>query len=465
MSGTDQSIQTTTHPLASLISGTVATPGDPEYDTARAAWNLVVDQRPAAVVRAAHAADVVATIRYAAEHSRGVAIQATGHGVARPADDALLLLTGAMGEVQVDTRARTARVGAGVKWGAVLDKAAPEGLAPLLGSSPDVGAVGYTLGGGLGWLARKHGLAADSVRSFEVVTGDGQLRRASAAENADLFWGLRGGGAGSLGVITAMEIELFPVDMVYGGNLLYSAADAAEVAARYTEWISTAPEELTSSLVLMNFPPLDAVPPPLRGRSSAIVRGCFSGKAADAEKHLAFWRAWKQPELDLFGPMPFSAVATISSDPVDPVPAGGSTDWLRALGPEVITPLIDFTFNAGAPPPITFAEVRHVGGAVSRSRAEGAAYGNRDASLLLEVIGITPTPEAQGALAAHLERLRERLRPHRTGGAYLNFLEGEEKVRRTREGFAPEDYRRLQALKREFDPQNLFRYGLDLTAA
>jgi len=449
--------------LAARLRGTVTGPEDPGYDAGRAAWNLVVDQHPAVIVRAADADDVAAAVRWAAAREFGVAIQATGHGVARPADDTLLLLTGDMGEVQVDALSATARIEAGAKWEAVLGKAAPEGLAPLLGSSPDVGAVGYTLGGGLGWLARKHGLAADSVRSFEVVTGDGTRVRASAAENPDLFWGLRGGGAGSLGVVTAMEIDLFRVNQVYGGNLFYPASDAAAVAARYAEWIADAPDDLTSSLVLMNLPPLEMVPEPLRGRSFAIVRGCHAGTPEDAAAQLAFWRAWKQPEFDLFGPMPFSAVATISNDPLDPTPAISSTDWLQRLDGEVIDALIAHAFPTGTPPPLTFVEVRHVGGAVARGGYQAAAYGNRDATLLLEAIGITPNADVAAAVARQAASLRAAVAPHRTGGAYLNFLEGEERARRTREGFAPGDYRRLQELKRRWDPQNLFRYGIDLT--
>lgn len=448
--------------FAARLQGTVTLPGDPDYDTARAAWNLAVDQRPAVVVRAQGDADVAAALLFAGEHGLGVAVQATGHGVARPADDALLLLTEAMDGVQVDAGARVARVEAGARWGLVLEKTAPDGLAPLLGSSPDVGAVGYTLGGGLGWLARRYGLAADSVRSFEVVTADGRQLRADAAENPDLFWGLRGGGAGSLAVVTAMEVGLFPVDQVYGGNLLYPAELAREVAARYAEWITAAPEELTSSLVLMNFPPVEMVPDFLRGRSFAIVRGCHSGSREDAEKQLRFWRDWRAPEIDLFGPMPFSAVAMISNDPVDPMPGGASTEWLTALDEKAAAILIDQAFPAEGPSPVTLTEVRHVGGALGRAPREVAAFGHRDASLLLEFVGITPGPEAMGALQDHLARVREQLRPRTTGGAYLNFLEGEERVTRTRAAFTPEGYRRLQALKQQYDPQNLFRYGIDL---
>jgi FAD/FMN-containing dehydrogenase len=444
------------------LRGSVSAPGDPAYDAARAAWNLAVDQHPAAVVRAADEADVSAAVRFAGEHGLAVAVQATGHGVALPADDALLLLTNAMDGVQVEVGARTARVEAGARWGRVLEKTTPDGLAPLLGSSPDVGAVGYTLGGGLGWLARRYGLAADSVRSFEVVTADGRRLRADASQNRDLFWGLRGGGAGSLAVVTAMEIGLFPVTEVYGGNLFYPADMALEVAARYAEWIAAAPEELTSSLALMNMPPLEMVPDFLRGRSFAIVRGCHSGSREDAEQLLRFWRDWRAPEFDLFAPMPFSAVAMISNDPVDPMPGGASTEWLHSLDEQVAGILIQQAFPQDGGSPVTLTEVRHVGGALGRADRDAASFGHRDASLLLEMVGVTPGPQAMEALQAHLARVRAQLRPHTTGGAYLNFLEGEEKAGRTKAAFTAEGYARLQELKRQYDPQNLFRYGIDL---
>ena len=305
--------------LRNQVQGAVITPDDPRYDELRLAWNRSVVQYPAVIVQAECAADVAEAVRFAQQAGLGVAVQATGHGNVRPANGALLILTAGLNGVQVDDVARTAWVEAGVKWGAVLEKAQAVGLAPLLGSSPDVGAIGYTLGGGMGWLARKYGLSADHVLRFEVVTADGQLRYASASENSDLFWGLRGGG-GSLGIVTGMEIELFPVTTVYGGNLFYPFEMAREVFVHYREWVATAPEELTSSIVIMNFPPIPAIPEPLRGQTFVMVRGCYSGPVAEGERLLEHWRTWRTPFIDDFKTMPFSAVATISNDPVDPMP-------------------------------------------------------------------------------------------------------------------------------------------------
>ena len=202
------------------VDSRVIVPGDEHYDAARQGWNLAVDQYPAMIVEARTAEDVAEALRFAQSQGLDVAVTATGHGVIRKADHSLLIDTSKMAAVEVDAAARTAWVGAGTKWGAVLEAAQAAGLAPLLGSSPDVGAIGYTLGGGMGWLVRKYGLSADSVNYFEVVTVNGERVRASATENADLFWGLRGGG-GNFGVVTGMEIRLYPVTTVYGGNLFY----------------------------------------------------------------------------------------------------------------------------------------------------------------------------------------------------------------------------------------------------
>jgi FAD/FMN-containing dehydrogenase len=233
-----------TKPLAQLrasISGQVITPEDTGYNAARQAWNLAVNQHPALIVIAQTADDIAEAVRFADAQDLSIAVQATGHGVIREASDSLLLVTSQLTDVRVDPSTRTAWVSAGAKWGRVLAQTQPFGLAPLLGSSPDVGAIGYTLGGGMGWLARKYGLSTDSVNRFELVTADGEIIRASREENADLSWGLRGGG-GNFGVVTGMEIRLYPVTTVYAGNLYYPAQNAREVYAHYRQWIATAPD-------------------------------------------------------------------------------------------------------------------------------------------------------------------------------------------------------------------------------
>jgi hypothetical protein len=322
--------------LRAQLGGAAITPDDPGYDDARASWNLAFDARPALIVEAADADDVAAALRFAAAADLGG--RRPGHrprhgarGRRRPADHHATPRRGGR-----STRSPAPRgSGPARLWGPVLAEAQLHGLAPLAGSAPHVGAVGYTLGGGMGWLARKHGLSADKVRSFEVVTPDGQVRRVSAETDPELFWALRGGGAGSLGVVTAMEIELVAVDQVYAGNLLYPPELAGEVFARFREWVADVPDELTSAVVIMNFPPFEEVPEPVRGRSFAVVRGCWCGPLEEGAALIDEWRDWAPPALDLFGPMPFAQMAEISQDPVDPVPAMVATESLATSTPRL----------------------------------------------------------------------------------------------------------------------------------
>jgi FAD/FMN-containing dehydrogenase len=409
------------------------------------------------------AADVARVMRFAQREGLAIGVQSTGHGVVRPANDSLLILTSEMTEVRIDAAGRTAWMEAGAKWSMVLEKTQPFGLTPLLGSSPDVGVVGYTLGGGLGWLGRKYGLAADSVRFFEVATADGRLLRASETENSDLFWGLRGGG-GSLGVVTGMEIKLYPVTSVYGGNLFYPIELAGELFARYRDWILSVPDELTSSVLIMNFPPIPEIPDRLRGQSFAMVRGCYCGPVAEGEALLEGWRAWRTPFVDDFRVMPFAAVATISNDPVDPVPGFSTGAWLRELSGEVIDALIGYGSGNNGLSPFVVTEVRHAGGAIGRVSPGSSAYGNRDAALLLQLIGMAPTPEAYRHLQQVADELKQRLQPYLTGGVYLNFLNGEESRQRVKSGFSPEAFQRLMSLKTKYDPEGRLQSGFNITS-
>jgi hypothetical protein len=309
----------------------------------------------------------------------------------------------------------------------VLDVVTPHGLAPLVGSTPDVSAVGYTLGGGLGWLARKYGTSADSVIAFEVVTADGQLVRASATENPELFWGLRGGGAGALGVITAMEVQLYHVPQVYGGNLFYPAEMAGEVMRRWRDWLPSLPEDITAGVTLFNFPAIPDVPEDFRGRSFVLVRGAYDGPMEEGEKLLSYWREWRTPEFDLFGPLPFDRIAEVSMDPLDPLPVEVVGMWLRSLSDSTIDQLINASFPKDGPPPILFTEMRHAGGALSRGGKVASAFGNRDASILLEMVALTPTKQDIAAVRALTAQTRQRITEDLHGGLYLNFLEGDDR--------------------------------------
>jgi hypothetical protein len=449
-------------PLRAAVTGEVLEPGDAGYDEACSAWNTAYRHRPAVVVIAATTSDVVEAVRFAAASGLGLGVQATGHGVARTADGGVLLRTERLDGVLVDPVNRTALVKAGATWAPVLAAAQLHGLAPLLGSSPGVGAVGYTLGGGLGWLARKHGAAADSVRAFEVVTAAGKLVRASADEHQELFWALRGGGGGSLGIVTAMEIELFPVTTVYGGSMLYPAEAAREVVERYVEWVAGAPDELTTAVVLMNFPPLPEVPEPLRGRSFTILRGCWSGPLDEGRALLDAWREAMPPIADLWTDLPFSEVAAISNDPVDPMPARGTGGWLADLDGEVADVLAARTFPVAGPPPVAFSEVRHIGGAVGRGERASASYAGRDHEFLFHALGMAPTPEAADALTAHHAGTKAALGSHLAERVYPNMVDGAERVAAAAASFDEASHARLRAVKAEVDPGDVLRFGLDL---
>jgi hypothetical protein len=447
--------------LTARMQGTVLTPHDPDYDTARLAWNRTVEQYPALIVQARSASDVSEAVRFARAHGLGIAVQSTGHGVVRPADGSLLVLTSQMTGVRVDAEAQTAWIEAGVQWGRVLEKAQAVGLAPLLGSSPHVGVMGYTLGGGIGWLARKYGLAADSVHFFELVTADGRLIRASRTENSNLFWGLRGGG-GSFGIMTGMEVQLYPVTTVYGGNAIFPVEYAKEIYTLYRDWIRTAPDELTSSISLMNFPTFPQVPEFLRGKSVVVVRGCYVGPVENGERLFQVWHNGPTPIANSFRVMPFTEVATISNDPLDPTPSYNSGAWMRELNDATIDTLIKYGVSRNGSSPLVVSEVRHAGGAISKVDPQSNAFGNRDASFVLSLIGVAPTPEAREHVARYAAQFKEALAPVLTGGVYLNFLGGKEARARTRDAYSAESYRRLMALKARYDPDNLFRFGYDI---
>jgi hypothetical protein len=446
--------------LRARVTGEVLTPADPEWQTRRLAWNRLIDHEPAVIVRAADVGDVAVAVRFAAQHGCGLGVQATGHGPVRPVDG-VLVDTSRLTDVMVDPLERTAWVSAGCTWAPVLAAAQRHGLAPLLGSSSGVGAVGYTLGGGLGWLARRFGAAVDRVRSFEVVTPDGRVVRASADEQSDLFVALRGGGGGAFGVVTGMEIELVPVSVVYAGNLLYPAEAAEEVMTAWATWIADVPEELSSAVVCMNYPPLPEVPEAVRGRSFTIVRGCFVGDVDTGRRLLDRWRELAPPMIDLWGELPFTQADEISQDPVDPLPSVVTGGWLRRLDRHGARALADATFPNDGPPALLLGEVRHIGGAVSRGDRTSTVLGHRDHELLFHTVGV-PVAHEPAAIAARQRDLSDRLG---VAAPYLNFLDLELRRTASAAAVAPQHRTRLAALQRRLDPSDVLRFGVDHTDA
>ena len=311
--------------LQSRIDGQVLVAGDDAWDASRQTFNLTHDQQPAAVVRVASAADVVETVRYAAKHGLRIAPQSTGHnaGPIEGLEDALLVRTDDLQEVSIDVAARRARVGSGVRWAAVADAASAAGLAPLSGSSRDVGITGYSLGGGMGWLARKHGLQTNALTAVELVTADGELRRIDHDNETDLFWAVRGGG-GNYGVVTALEFELFPAPELYAGSLFFPFERASEVMHAWHDFVAAGlPDEITTVGRLMQFPPIEEVPEMVRGKSFAILQAVYLGSEADGAELLRPLTDLG-PAMNTFAMVEPNTLGYLAMDPDQPMPYVGS---------------------------------------------------------------------------------------------------------------------------------------------
>ncbi len=442
------------------IRGALLWPDDEDYDQAHAAWNRNARQRPSVVVMAESAADVRAAVRFARDEELGVAVMATGHGTAPPCDGGLLINTSRMTGVHIDPAARTARVEAGARWADVVPAAAAHGLAGLPGSSSQVGVVGYTMGGGFGWLGRRYGLASHSIRDAEVVTADGELVRASAHENADLFWGLAGGG-GNFGIVTSLRFALNPVGDVYGGNLFYPVARAREVLEFYAAWNRTLPDEMASAATFRFFPALPTVPESLRGQTFIAVRGCYCGDdLAEGPRLIEPARAaLGEPAVDTFAIMPVARMDTISMDPTSPIGFSSHSELLPDLSPEIIETLVEL----GSDSPLIGLELRQLGGALSAPAAELSPMGHSTARFTMNAIGVTPTPEQARTLRSYLAHLAEAVRPYASGTTYLNFLDLDGATpERVRAAYSPDDWKRLVDLKDRRDPHNLFRFNRNI---
>ena len=440
--------------LAPRLLGPVFLPDDEGYDAARAGYNLAVEHRPAILVGADGAADVMAAVAFATERGLPVGVLNTGHGPSVAADGALLINTGRMQGVRVDPYHRTARVDAGVRWQRVIHEAAAFGLAPLSGSSPAVGAVGYTLGGGLGPLGRAFGYAADHVRSIDVVTAHGALRQSSPQQYADLFWALRGG-KGNFGVVTSMEVGLFPVARIYGGGLYFPGSAAPAVLNAYRRWVKTVPDALTSSVGLVRFPWQADVPAHLRGRFVVHVRIAFDGSAADGERLVRPLREVTLMLRDTVTDMPYTAVGTVHNDPTDAVPLYERTAFLQDLDEEAADAFAHIT-GPDSNCPLRLVELRHLGGALGRDPEVPNAVGNRQAAFLLYVAGVPTRPGED--VERYADAIMDRMADWGTGGVCLNFLGANEAAaERVRAAYSAADYRRLVAVKRAYDPENVFR--------
>lgn len=449
------------HRLQSKIKGRLIFPEDSDYGPAKATWDTATDHNPSVIVEAANAKDVIETIKFAGEEGQKVTVISTGHGPSRAADGGIMLKLSRMDAVRIDKDAKTAYVEAGAKWAKVLEEAAKFSLAPLMGSSSDVGAVGYTLGGGLGWLARKYGMSLDNVNYFDIVTSDAELRRAARDTCDDLFWAVSGAG-GAFGVVTSMEIKLVPESFVYAGNLVYGQEEAGKLLEKYSEWTGSLPDEMSSALILANFPDFPIVPEPLRGKSVAMVRGCFAGNAEDGERIVNDLREWKKPVIDMWSKIPFGMADTISNDPKEPIPVTITNVTVDELSEKTKAALIKMTFRDTGYSPILFTEVYHMGGKIASSDRSESVFAVRDAKYVIKIMGLVPVEESRRSFTAAVAGLRDELKDELNKEAYPNFLEGLEKFRHPGRLYPSETLEKLCKLKAKFDPENMFENGLEI---
>jgi hypothetical protein len=431
------------------IAGRIATPDDSDWDQARAAWNLAADQRPVGVVFADNADDVAATVRFAAESGLKVAAQGTGHGAAplAPLDGTILLKTERMRGIEVDPDAQTARVEAGVLVLELSEAGQAHGLCSMPGSAPDVGVVGYTLGGGLSWLGRRHGFACNRVAAIELVTAEGEARTVDAENDPDLFWALRGGGGG-YAVVTALHLDLLPIAELYAGALVFPAEVGANAVRAYRDWVATVPDEVTSVVRFITPPPIPDVPEPIRGRPLLTIDAACIGTEEEGEATIAPLREIGETIMDTFAWMPAAGLCRIHMDPESPVPGVGEGQTIRELSDEAVDAFASIA-GPGSGSPLLLSELRHLGGALGRPAENSGALSHLDAGFVMYSVGMPMTPELGEAIPAHLGKIEETMRPWATDGGYYNFIEDRCDV----DAILPPDVcDRLGEVKRKWDP-------------
>jgi FAD/FMN-containing dehydrogenase len=448
--------------LGGNLAGTIVRPGEEDWDQARAAWNLAADQHPEAVVYADGAEDVVAAVNSARDSGLGIAAQGTGHGAGGRAslEGSILLRTERMKGIEIDAENGIGRYEAGVLWMEANPAAGEHGLANLSGSAPDIGIVGYTTGGGFGWIARKHGLACNSVRAIELVMADGEQRRVDADTDPDLFWALRGGGGG-FGVVTAIEFDLVELPEVFAGSMVFPADErTAEIVSSYFDWAPGLPDEVTSIVRFLNLPPLDIVPEPLRGKSLITIGACYAGPEADGAELIQPIREIGEPVMDTFETMTPSGLPAVHMEPEDPVPGFVYTASLREAPQEAIDAFVESAGPASGSP-LLAAELRQCGGAVGKPAEGGGALSHLDAEYVFGGIGLPMSPEMGQAIDERIDAICGALEPWSTGRCYFNFADRPTEMETL---FAPETLERLREVKRRYDPDGVIRgkHGISL---
>jgi FAD/FMN-containing dehydrogenase len=441
--------------LRGTLAGEVISPRDPGYESARRVWNGAIDRRPAVIARVEGVADVAAAVRFARDEGLEIAVRGGGHNVAGHAtcDDGIVIDLSRMRAVRVDPTARTATVQGGALWSDVDFTTQAFALGVPGGMVSSTGVAGLTLGGGIGWLSRKHGLTSDNLLSATLVTADGELITASEAHHPDLFWALRGGG-GNFGVVTSFEFRLHPVGDVVGGVILQPLDEAAEYLRGYREVMADAPDELGTVLSCMTVPPAPVFPGELHGRKVLAIGVCFAGRPDDAERALAPLRRLGNPLLERVGVMPYAERQRMQDATA---PAGMCNHWkssyLSDLDDDVIDVIVGHARSATSPR--SQIHLYGLGGAAARIPDDASAYAHRAAPFLVSAVALWTDPQEDAATHVTWARsFATAVHPH-AAGTYVNFL-GDEGDDRVRDAYGPEKHRRLAAVKAAYDPENLF---------
>ena len=446
--------------LQSQLRGRVIGPEDPGYDAARQVYNAMIDRRPKAIAQVADASDVIQCIRFAAENQWPLAIRGGGHNAAGLGicDDGLVIDFRNLRSVRVDPRTLTVRVDSGCLWGDVDHATAPFGLAVPCGFISTTGVAGLTLGGGVGYLSRKYGLTIDNLLEADVVLADGRLVHASAEENPDLFWALRGGG-GNFGVVTSFLFRGNPLGVVTGGPTFWPVEEAEGVLAAFANFMKDSPEEAGGFCAFLEVPPVPVFPKELHGRTVCGVVWCYAGSPEDADRVLRPVRSYGHPLFEHVGPVPFPALQSLF-DPL--LPSGlqwyWKADFIREITPEAAA--LHVQHGAQLPSPLSTTHFYPINGAVHRVRAEDTAWAFRDVNWAHVIVGVDPAPSSRDRITAWARDYWEALHPHSAGAAYVNFMmdEGQDRVKAT---YGP-NYARLAEVKAKYDPHNLFRVNQNI---
>jgi FAD/FMN-containing dehydrogenase len=447
--------------LAAAFKGELVTPDSAAYDETRAIWNAMIDRRPGLIARCASADDVATAVNFGKQNGLLVSIRGAGHNIAGNAvsDGALMIDLSGMKSVQVNPAGRTARIQPGATLGDIDAATQPHGLALPVGINSTTGIAGLTLGGGFGWLSRKHGLTIDNLISAEVVTATGEQVTASESENADLFWGIRGGG-GNFGVVTSFEFKLHPVGPeVLSGLIVHPFSDAADVLRRYRKFVASAPEELSVWVVLRKAPPLPFLPEDVHGTEVLVFAALYAGDMTDGERAMEGLRAIGNPIADAITPHNFIDFQAA----FDPLLTPGSRNYWKSHDfNELSDGALDAIVEYAGKLPTAQCEifVAHLGGAVGRVPFDATAYTHRDADFVLNVHTRWDDPAEDDLCVGWAREFFDRSAPYATGGVYVNFMPQDE-LERVAEAYGS-NYERLVELKNKYDPENFFRLNQNI---